>query len=176
LQGDLDGPLATLLQYVNEIKEGCGQSSPAQGRGNCMTQLLEDALQQAERVRAMMKRVHAADDRSLEPLPGQPEPRHAGLPRAAAHARGIMLISRDEKKALTGREREVLRLICEGYSSKQGAIRMNISFRTFDCHRLEIKRKLGARNTADLVRQALLQPNLQRIVPLSAGPRPDQDI
>ena len=35
---------------------------------------------------------------------------------------------------------------------------MNISPRTFESHRAEAMRKLGARNTADLVRKALLQP------------------
>jgi len=50
----------------------------------------------------------------------------------------------------------VLRLISEGYSNKQGALRMQISPRTFESHRAEAMRKLGARNTADLVRAALL--------------------
>jgi DNA-binding CsgD family transcriptional regulator len=61
------------------------------------------------------------------------------------------------QKRLTKREREVLRLISEGYSNKQGALRMQISPRTFESHRAEAMRKLGARNTADLVRGALLQ-------------------
>ena len=59
---------------------------------------------------------------------------------------------------LTKREREVLNLISEGYSNKQGALRMQISPRTFESHRAEAMRKLGARNTADLVRAVLLQP------------------
>ena len=62
------------------------------------------------------------------------------------------------QKPLTKREREVLGLISEGCSNKQGALRMNISPRTFESHRAEAMRKLGARNTADLVRKALLQP------------------
>jgi DNA-binding CsgD family transcriptional regulator len=62
------------------------------------------------------------------------------------------------QKPLTRREREVLNLISEGCSNKQGALRMNISPRTFESHRAEAMRKLGARNTADLVRKALLQP------------------
>ena len=35
-------------------------------------------------------------------------------------------------------------------------LRMGISPRTFESHRAEAMRKLGARNTADLVRKALL--------------------
>jgi DNA-binding CsgD family transcriptional regulator len=62
------------------------------------------------------------------------------------------------QKPLTKREREVLQLISQGYSNKQGALRMQISPRTFESHRAEAMRKLGARNTADLVRAALLHP------------------
>jgi DNA-binding CsgD family transcriptional regulator len=62
------------------------------------------------------------------------------------------------RKPLTRREREVLKLISEGHTNKQGAMRMRISPRTFESHRAEVMRKLGARNTADLVRAALLYP------------------
>ena len=71
---------------------------------------------------------------------------------------GVMLSSAADQKPLTKREREVLSLISEGYSNKQGALRMSISPRTFESHRAEAMRKLGARNTADLVRLALLHP------------------
>ncbi len=71
---------------------------------------------------------------------------------------GVMFSSGSGQKPLTKREREVLNLISEGYSNKQGALRMNISPRTFESHRAEAMRKLGARNTADLVRLALLHP------------------
>ena len=70
----------------------------------------------------------------------------------------MMFASEAGQKPLTKREREVLSLISEGCSNKQGALRMNISPRTFESHRAEAMRKLGARNTADLVRKALLQP------------------
>jgi DNA-binding CsgD family transcriptional regulator len=67
-----------------------------------------------------------------------------------------MFSSDSSQKPLTKREREVLDLISDGYSNKQGALRMGISPRTFESHRAEAMRKLGARNTADLVRKALL--------------------
>lgn len=63
--------------------------------------------------------------------------------------------SRGER--LTPREREVLQLVVQGYSNKKGAGLMRISYRTFECHRAEVIRKLGARNTAELVRLALLE-------------------
>ncbi len=68
---------------------------------------------------------------------------------------GTTFSSEAGQKPLTKREREVLDLISEGYSNKLGALRMGISPRTFESHRAEAMRKLGARNTADLVRKAL---------------------
>ena len=59
------------------------------------------------------------------------------------------------REPLTPRENEVLRLVTEGCSNKQGGVRMQISYRTFESHRAEVMRKLGARNGADLVRMTL---------------------
>jgi len=89
--------------------------------------------------------------------------KHAGEAQArrlvdGSRRPGQMFAADTGQKPLTKREREVLSLISEGCSNKQGALRMNISPRTFESHRAEAMRKLGARNTADLVRKALLQP------------------
>ncbi len=56
---------------------------------------------------------------------------------------------------LTDRERQVLEQVVEGLSSKQIAARLALSPKTVDIHRGRIREKLGARNTADLVRKAL---------------------
>src|SRR5664279_1603607 len=90
--------------------------------------------------------------------------RKAGWEKRAGRGKegaGVMFASSAGQKPLTRRENEVLSLISEGYSNKQGALRMNISPRTFESHRAEAMRKLGARNTADLVRLALLHPAVQ---------------
>ena len=89
--------------------------------------------------------------------------RKAASQGQTGHAReirtpGVMFSSEAGQKPLTKREREVLNLISQGFSNKQGAQRMHISPRTFESHRAEAMRKLGARNTADLVRLALLHP------------------
>ena len=81
-----------------------------------------------------------------------------GRGRGDSRAPGVIFASDSGQKPLTKREREVLSLISEGCSNKQGALRMQISPRTFESHRAEAMRKLGARNTADLVRKALLLP------------------
>jgi DNA-binding CsgD family transcriptional regulator len=56
---------------------------------------------------------------------------------------------------LTERERIVLAHIIRGASSREAAELMSISARTVEFHRANIMLKLGARNTADLVRIVL---------------------
>jgi len=53
---------------------------------------------------------------------------------------------------LTPREREVLQLISNGQSNKEAGRELGISPRTIEVHRARVMEKLGARNTADLMR------------------------
>lgn len=55
-------------------------------------------------------------------------------------------------KALTPREKEVLKLIASGQSNKQASLNLDLSPRTVEVHRAHIMGKLGAKNAADLVR------------------------
>ena len=56
---------------------------------------------------------------------------------------------------LTLREREVLRLLSDGASSKDIAQRLGISPKTAQAHRENIKDKLGLRSIAEMVRYAI---------------------
>jgi DNA-binding NarL/FixJ family response regulator len=56
---------------------------------------------------------------------------------------------------LTTREREVIKLIAEGKSSKEISELLFISARTVQHHRANITRKLNAKRTADLVKYAI---------------------
>lgn len=56
---------------------------------------------------------------------------------------------------LTPREREVLEKIVQGASNKEIGRQLGISPRTVEVHRARIIEKLGARNTADLMRIVL---------------------
>jgi DNA-binding CsgD family transcriptional regulator len=58
-------------------------------------------------------------------------------------------------KSLTPRERATLAQIVRGASSKETARALSISPRTVEFHRANIMQKLGAKNSADLVRRAL---------------------
>jgi DNA-binding CsgD family transcriptional regulator len=150
---ELNGPVTALMLYMNELKQQSHQFSQMPGNRNYLQQVVDNALQQTERVYAMVKQLSDGHVAPAEPADRAAEGR-VGRPRDRASS--VMVASNPEQKPLTRREREVLSLISEGCSNKQGALRMSISPRTFESHRAEAMRKLGAKNTADLVRKALL--------------------
>jgi DNA-binding NarL/FixJ family response regulator len=153
----LNGPLTALLLYMGEIKQHSRQLSKAKGNRIYLQQVVENALQQTERIWAMLKQIEGFDGGSTAAAPGRKEPL-VGPARDETAAVGVMFSSEAGQKPLTRRECEALNLISEGYSNKQGALQMHISPRTFESHRAEAMRKLGARNTAELVRAALKHP------------------
>jgi DNA-binding NarL/FixJ family response regulator len=56
---------------------------------------------------------------------------------------------------LTDREREILQLVAESYSTKEIATKLNISVKTVDNHRTNLMRKLNLHDVASLTRYAL---------------------
>lgn len=56
---------------------------------------------------------------------------------------------------LSPRETQVLFEIVAGQRMKEAARSLGISLRTIEIHHIHIRQKLGARNSADLVRIAL---------------------
>lgn len=58
-------------------------------------------------------------------------------------------------ESLTTREREVLQLIGEGYTTKEIATKLNISVRTADVHRTHLMQKLAVHNVAGLTRASI---------------------
>ena len=81
-----------------------------------------------------------------------------GRPFFAGHmsrtSAGLLGRRRAERPDLTVRERDVLRLIAEGHTSKQISTLLGISQSTVEAHRLSIKRKLEVETVAGLVRYA----------------------
>ena len=153
----LNGPLTALLLYMNEIKQHQFAETP--GNRAYLQQVVDNAVQQLEHVCTAVKQMldkHPECAPESDRMPGRES--QAGRDSDGGRLPGVVFAGESGQKPLTKREREVLSLISEGCSNKQGAMRMNISPRTFESHRAEAMRKLGARNTADLVRKALLQP------------------
>ncbi len=67
----------------------------------------------------------------------------------------------DAREALTGREQTILLQLAQGKSNKQVALDLDISVRTVETHRKNIKRKLGISSTAGLTRYAMEHGVLQ---------------
>lgn len=61
----------------------------------------------------------------------------------------------DPPNLLTARQREILRLIADGSSTKQIAADLDVSVKTVESHRAQIMAKLGIHDTAGLVRYAI---------------------
>jgi len=61
----------------------------------------------------------------------------------------------DPYDTLTDREKEVLHLIAEGFSSAKIAARLYISPRTAESHRANVMKKLGLQTPTDLIKYAL---------------------
>ena len=57
-------------------------------------------------------------------------------------------------KRLTKREQEIMRLVAEGFTTKEIAERLFISIKTVDNHRANIMNKLGIHRTVELIRYA----------------------
>ncbi|WP_208350057.1 response regulator transcription factor [Pseudaestuariivita rosea] len=67
----------------------------------------------------------------------------------------------DGREALTNREQTILLQLAQGKSNKEVAAELDISVRTVETHRKNIKRKLGISSTAGLTRYALEHGVLQ---------------
>jgi DNA-binding NarL/FixJ family response regulator len=59
------------------------------------------------------------------------------------------------ERALTAREREVLKLLAEGKTVRAAAIVLGVSSKTVDAHKFNLMRKLGIHNKAELVMWAI---------------------
>ncbi|MCK1341508.1 DNA-binding CsgD family transcriptional regulator [Bradyrhizobium sp. LB1.3] len=153
---ELNGPLTALLLYMGEIKHHSDQLAPVTGDRAYLQRVVENALAQTERVCGLVKQLAGSHKGGLPTASRAEDAESKAAARAPQRVPSAEILGLSGQKRLTKREREVLRLISEGYSNKQGALRMQISPRTFESHRAEAMRKLGARNTADLVRAALL--------------------
>jgi DNA-binding NarL/FixJ family response regulator len=62
---------------------------------------------------------------------------------------------------LTGREREIVRLLAEGNSSREVASILGISVKTADTHRANIMKKLQVHSASELVRYAIKNSIIQ---------------
>ncbi|MEM8776913.1 MAG: response regulator transcription factor [Pseudomonadota bacterium] len=78
-------------------------------------------------------------------------------------AKGSLTPAKDasEREQLTNREQTILLQLAQGKSNKEVALDLDISVRTVETHRKNIKRKLGISSTAGLTRYAMEHGVLQ---------------
>jgi len=67
--------------------------------------------------------------------------------------------------ALTPRQKQILHLITQGFTSREIAEQLHISVQTVEVHRFNLMRRLEVRNVAQLIRQALLLKYLPKNYP-----------
>ncbi len=81
---------------------------------------------------------------------------HKGKRYVSAALAGILLSHPHDAQLIeaTEREIEVLKMVAKGLSAKEVAQALNISHRTVEAHRANLMRKLGAKNSAELIRIA----------------------
>lgn len=58
------------------------------------------------------------------------------------------------KATLTSREKQVLQMLAQGHSAREVASKLNVSHKTVEFHRNNVKQKLGLRKTVELIRRA----------------------
>src|SRR6188472_2799773 len=115
----LNGPLTALLLFMNEIKQHSHQFSQAPGNRLYLQQVVENALQQTERVCALVKQMADSNTALASDAAGkQAGEAQARRPADGARRPGQMFAAETGHKPLTKREREVLSLISEGCSNK----------------------------------------------------------
>jgi DNA-binding NarL/FixJ family response regulator len=61
----------------------------------------------------------------------------------------------DESKALTPSEIEIVKMVSQGFTTKEIAFRKNISFHTVNTHRKNIFRKMDVSNVSELIMKAI---------------------
>ena len=79
-------------------------------------------------------------------------------PGSGSRETGLVVVAtkrHTQPDALSRREREVLKAIAEGYSTKQIAEKLAITFKTAACYRYRLMEKLAIHDTASLVRYAI---------------------
>jgi DNA-binding CsgD family transcriptional regulator len=127
-----------------------GQPDPASGQGAELLRALQSENQRLRKLVVYLS-VTVLRNRAPDLVAGHHDV--GGIDaRQLKRALDIMSKQFPGHESLTSRERTVLAQIVNGASSKEAARILAVSPRTIEFHRANILLKLGARNTAELVR------------------------
>ena len=150
---DLSMPVLNGLDAAREITRA------APGTAAILLTALDDARLACEALRAGVRGFVTKTQGVEELLHAIEETCAGGLylsPGASQAVVDVCVGAEDQSGGrLTPREREVLRLLAEGKSTKQIAGQLSISVKTAEFHRARIREKLKIGDTAGLVRYAI---------------------
>jgi DNA-binding CsgD family transcriptional regulator len=154
IANQLDEPLTALLIYLYEIRLQSGMAVNEEAALQSRQTLAECALLEARHLCDIVKNLA---QRSTAPIDAVTAFRRGGdAIHSCSDSKALSSPPlQNGIQKLTPREHEVLSVIAGGATNKEGGHHLSISIRTFEAHRANIMDKLGARNTADLVRIAL---------------------
>jgi DNA-binding CsgD family transcriptional regulator len=159
----LNDPLTALLIYLHEIEQSHVTPANSAAPTAATLDMVERAAHEVDRVCDILERMRQGGETSLDSQPAVERGRDAidawvqNSRRPSGDHRQASIQSYRDPRRLTPREEQVVAQITAGASNKEGSHRLGISTRTFEVHRAHIMRKLGARNTADLVRTVLTE-------------------
>jgi DNA-binding CsgD family transcriptional regulator len=156
----LNGPLTALMLYVGDLNQNSDRFPVVDCDGQSLKQIAENALRETERLCFLMQRITDVFEAPLQKETAIAQGREVirWWSRVSEDAESVEQVKRVIQEPLTPREREVLRLVIEGCTNKEGGIRLQISYRTFESHRARLMRKFGAKNAIELMKLALLTP------------------
>lgn len=79
--------------------------------------------------------------------------------------------SKNQKSSvhITKREKEIIASLCDGKTSKEIALELNINYRTVETHKANILEKIGVKNTISLVAYAIKNNLLDHNTPLQTN-------
>jgi DNA-binding NarL/FixJ family response regulator len=75
--------------------------------------------------------------------------------RRVSGTRGKRPVGKSPFEQLTARQREILQLIAEGYTTKEIAAKLGLSVKTVETHRMELMKRLDVHDVAGLIRYAI---------------------
>lgn len=148
---------------VGQAKRLIQQASPETGVLFLTTQEGDDPLREAGGSASYVARQTSAEELVEMVRRAYGAARALPLHRGRAEWPSEELLAR--KRVLTGREREVLKLLAEGRTVRSTAAVLGLSVKTVDAHKFNLMRKLGIHNKAELVMWAIQK----RVVKLPAN-------
>lgn len=153
------GKVEALFENVREVSRRLCDKKIPYLNVSCVIQTYEDHIR-----RCLRRQISDKDD-LLEAVILLDELCHGCLDAAASTylrpKSGRVGRRQASRYGLTRRESEVLRLVTEGYRSREIAQALDVSVKTVEHHRASIKRKLGVSNVVQMVRRAMRQGFVQ---------------